>query len=241
MTTTTDTSRDPAPRAANSRAYPRTDSRFERLPALAGFAFVALTVASTFLPGAPPASDASAAKIATYFRDNAGAIKAATFLGGLGIVALLWWFGSLWRVLHRAEGEPSGLAITAAISLAAGLALAMVSGVFTATAAIRIDSIGESSQLLFTLSLVAIAGAGFAIAAFLGAVCVLSHRTRLLPSWTDYVGGLAAVAFLVGGLGVATDANVVNVFAIVAFFVWCVWIIAVSVVIWRRAANTIAV
>ncbi len=236
-TTTTD-SRDTAQRSVPDRRD-TAEPRWERLPALAGVAFVALSVASTFLPGAPPASDASTAKIATYYTDHAGGVKAATFVGGLGIVALLWWFGSLWRMMRRADGEHSGLAITAGISLATGLALAMMSGVFNATAALRIDSIGaDGAQLLWTLSLVAISGAGFGIFAFLAAVCLLNHRTRMLPAWTNSVGWASALAFLVGGLGVTSDANAVNVVALVAFLVWCVWIIAVSVVTWRTAGTS---
>jgi hypothetical protein len=51
------------------------------------------------------------------------------------------------------------------------------------------------------------------------------------------VGGLAALAFLIGGLGAGTDANAVNVFNLVAFVVWCVWIVAVSVFLWRDATS----
>ena len=83
--------------------------------AIAGVAFVVLDVAGAFLPGAPPASDASAAKIAAYFHDHSGAIKAQLLLGGLGIAALMWWFGALWRMLSRAEGERPRLAIVAAV------------------------------------------------------------------------------------------------------------------------------
>ena len=56
-------------------------------------------------PGAPPASDASTAKISTYFHDHASGIKAQLFVGTLGIIALLWWFGALWRMLSRIEDE----------------------------------------------------------------------------------------------------------------------------------------
>ena len=76
-----------------------------RSAAIAGFAFVVLNVAGSLAPGAPPASNASAAKVAAYFADHSGAIKAQLLLGGIGIAALMWWLGGLWRLMSRAEGD----------------------------------------------------------------------------------------------------------------------------------------
>jgi hypothetical protein len=203
-----------------------------RTAAAAGFAFVVLNVTGTFLPGAPPASDASAAKVAAYFRDHSGAIKAQQLLGGLGIVALMWWFGALWRVLSRAEGERPRLAIVAAIALASGVAIALFSGAITATAAIRVDDV-DTTHLLWSLSLVGFATAAFSIATFLVAACVVTYRANIAPRWTGYLGGLAAVAFLVGSLGTVSDSNAINSAGLVAFLAWCVWTLAMSVVLWR--------
>src|SRR6185369_13465006 len=119
-----------------------------------GVVFVVTSVASTFLPGAPPASDASAAKVAAYFQDHTGAIKAQQLVGAVGIVALLWWAGALWRFLSRAEGGQPRLTVVAALSLVAGLALAMLNGVLNSTAAIRVDAANEFSHLLWSMSLV---------------------------------------------------------------------------------------
>src|SRR2546429_7583587 len=63
--------------------------------ALAGLAFVVLNVAGTLAAGSPPATDAPAAKVAAFFRDNASVIKAEQLLGALGVVALFWWFGAV--------------------------------------------------------------------------------------------------------------------------------------------------
>jgi len=85
------------------------------------------------------------------------------------------------------------------------------------------------------MAFVAVGAAGFGIAAFLVAVCVVNGRGRIVPAWTNYLGGLAAVAFIVGAFGLVTDANAVNTFDTIAFLVWCVWIVAVSVSMWRRS------
>lgn len=210
-------------------------SDWGRAAALGGVAFVALGILSTFLAGAPPASDASAATITTYFSDHASTIEVANFLGGLGTVGLLFWFASLWRRLQLADDGRTGLPLFAAVSFVMGIGLAMLNGVVTVTAASQIDSIGDGSQLLYRMGFVAIGAAGFGIAGFIVAVCIVNGRGRFLPAWTNYVGAAAAVAFLVGTFGLVTDANAVNTFDTVAFLVWCVWILAISTTLWRRA------
>jgi hypothetical protein len=208
------------------------ESRWTRSAAIAGVAFVVLNVAATFAPGTPPASDASAGEVASYFRDHSGAIKAQLLLGGLGIAALMWWFGALWRVLSRAEGERPQLAIVAAIALASGLTLALISGAMTATAAIRVDDV-ETTHLLWSLSLVGFATAGFGIGTFLVTTCLLAYRADIAPRWTSYLGWAAGLAFLVGTLGTVSDSNVINSIGLVAFLAWCAWILSVSVGLWR--------
>ena len=205
-----------------------------RAAAVAGLAFVVLNVAGTLIAGAPPAANASASKIATYISDHAGALRAELLLGGLGIAALWWWLGALWRMLSKVEGERPRLALTAAVALAIGSALALVSAVFMATAAVRPIDV-DTAHLLFSLSLITISAAGFGIAVFLIATCTVTARATSTPRWTAFLGYLAAAAFLVGTLGVVSDASVYSAVATVAFFVWCVWIAAMSVLMWRAA------
>lgn len=232
---TTTTSQQPVRPAAQ----PRTavdEPRWARSAAVGGFLFVVLNVIAAFAPGTPPASDASAARIAAYFRDHGGAVKAQLLLGGIGIAALLWWSGALWRIISRAEDGGPRLAVVAAVSLTTGLTLALVSGIATSTAAIRLGS-GDTAQLLFGMSLVAIAAGGIAIAAFLVATGVVTYRTQVVPRWTSYLGWAAALAFLVGGIGTVTDSNAVNLIGLAAFLIWCVWIVVMSVFMWRDGAS----
>src|SRR5262245_41636787 len=141
MTTTTRDTAHPAP------TLPATGSESSgmRLAAASGVAFVVLSVASTFAAGSPPASDASAAKIAAYFHDHSGGIRSQMLLGGLGLAALVWWFGGLWRALSRAENERPRLAIVAAVGLAIGGALAMVNGIIVATTALRVEDVATTN------------------------------------------------------------------------------------------------
>jgi hypothetical protein len=230
MTTITE-SRPIAPTSA------RNERAWRRSAAAGGVLFVVLSVASTFVAGAPPASDASAAKITTYFHDHSGAIKVSLLLGGLGVMALLWWLGALWRILSDAESGRPQLTAVAAVALGSGVTLAMSSGTFTAAAAQRADTLGDNVQLLFTLSLITIAAAGFGLSLFLATVCMLNMRARVFPVWTNAVGAVAAAAFLVGTIATTTDANAVNVVALVAFLVWCIWLLGVSTSMWKSAGR----
>ena len=229
MTTTTPT-REPVQTIAPAP----TDATGARFAAASGVAFVVLTLASTFAAGSPPASDASAAKVATYFHEHSGGIRAQLLLGGLGIAALLWWFGTLWRLLSRAENERPRLAVVAAVGLATGMALALLNGVVIGTAALRtIDP--ATTRLFYSFSIVAISAAGFGIGTFLLATSVVTYRHRITPVWVSVLGFVAGLAFFAGTIGGVTDGHGVVALGLGAFFVWCVWILAVSATMWRSA------
>ena len=214
----------------------RTPTQGLRAAATAGVAFVVLELVATFITGVPPASNASAAKVAAYFHDHAGALRAQLLIGGLGIAALWWWFSGLWHMWRTADDERPGLPVTAAIGLASGGALVLVATAFTATAAIRPIDVA-TAHLLYSLSLVTIAAAGFGVAVFLIAACTLTDRAASAPRWTSYLGYVAAVVFLFGTLGVVSDASVYTNGATLAFLLWCVWIVVMSALMWRAAAD----
>jgi hypothetical protein len=234
MTTITNTSP-----AVTSPASIKTSSSWQRRAAAAGIAFVVLGVGSSVITGAPPASDASTAKVTAYFHQHSGAIKLSLWLAGIGIMALLWWLGALWRMLSRAENDRPRLTVVACIGLGSALALAVGSGSFTAAGAQRVGDIGDGVQLLYTLSLIFLAGAGFGLSVFLAAACTLNVKTKVFPAWTNVPGIVAAVAFAAGTVAVTTDANAVNLLNQGAFLVWCVWIVGVSVAMWNAHGDAL--
>jgi hypothetical protein len=209
------------------------DERWERYAAVGGVVFVVLNVIGALLPGTPPAADDSAVKITKYFQDHTGAIEAAQIFLGVGVIGLLWWFGSLWRMMVRAEDGRPRMAVVALLGLAAAAGLVLLSGALTSTTALRIDEVGGGSRFYYLLSGVIISTAGFGIVAFLGAVCALNYRTKFMPQWTTYLGWLVAAGFLAASLGSASDSVAFFVLGFSSFLVWCVWIIGISVVMWR--------
>lgn len=214
------------------------DARWERYAALGGFLFVILGLVGAFLPGAPPATDASTADITKFFNDHTTAIEIAQFIGGLSVIALAWWFGSLFRRMRAAEGGNPRLSIVAILGLAFGGTMVLISGAILSAAAMRIGEIGDGSHVLFTMASVILATSPFGVIAFLSAVCALNLRTEMFPKWTSWLGYVAAVLFLVGSIGSATDGAAVNTMGLIGFLVWSVWIVVLSTMMWREAATT---
>jgi len=222
---------------ATGRDATVSEAGASRVAAGCGIAFVVLSFISNFLPGAPLASDASPAKVVAYFRDHGSGIKGQEFIGAIGIVALLWWFGAFWQRLSRAEHDRPRLATVAAVSLASGLTLAMVAGSVQAAAAQRATTDPSLLPALWTLSIVALAAAGIGVGTSLIASCVVTYRARMAPRWTSYLGWAAGLAFLAGSAGMLSDSNVLNLVALAAFLLWCAWLVATSVLMWRGAGD----
>ena len=178
----------------------RTASGF-RTAAAAGIAFVVLDVIGTFLPGAPPASDASTAKIATYFHDHASGIKAQLLVGALGIIALVWWFGALWRMLSRRRSRAAAPRRRCRQWHSSSVWCSRSCRARSAPARRCTSASAETTRLLYSISLVTIAAAGLGIALFLFASCAVLYRSDAVPRWSNYAAWIAALAFLVGSFG----------------------------------------
>ena len=80
-----------------------------------------------------------------------------------------------------------------------------------------------------------IAAAGFGIGTSVLATCVVTYRARITSPWISVLGFAAALAFLASTIGTVTDRSGTVALGLVAFVLWCVWILAVSVTMWRSA------
>lgn len=211
-------------------------SKWERYAAFGGFWFVLLSLVGSSLFGAPPNPDSSASELQEFFADHAGAIQASSLLYGLAAIGLLWWFGSLWRRMSAAEEERPRLAVVAALGLVWSGVFWVLSGALWSALALRVNELGDTSRVLYTLSGTVSAASNFGLFVFLAATVALTLRAGMFPRWTAYVGGLSALLFLVGTGGIASDAPFfLFVGGLVAYLVWLVWIVALSVVMWRPA------
>ena len=218
------------------------EARWERYAALGGIWFVVLNVIGAFLPGAPPKTTDSALKIAKYFHDHQRGIKVGTLLMGVGLIGLFWWFGSVYRHMSDAEGGRSRMAAVALGGLVVAASLALSAAAMLSTVALRIDDTGVAAgaKFFFIMQNVLFAAAGFGILIHIAAVTSVSWRTKLFAPWINVFGWIAALLFLIGTLGVVTDGTWLGPFGLIAFLTWCVWILGVSVSMWRQTPVTAA-
>jgi hypothetical protein len=205
------------------------EAKWERWGVLAGVVFVVLVVVGALIGGTPPKPNDSAVKIAKYFKDNQGSLKVGSYLSGLALVPFLWFLGSLFGRLRRAEGgagRVSGIALTGGVVT---VPIAMIANGLGAYGALH----PEASVGSFQTSMVLLGYVGFAIAVFVGATSVVVLRSQLLPSWFAWAGGALAVAWLVAAATVSSTSNAINTIGFVVFLVWAVWIVVLSVLLYR--------
>src|SRR4051794_41926437 len=74
------------------RGASTTERPYSRAAGASGLAFVVAMSAALFAPGQPPRASDSAASIASGLADDRGVILVATWAGGVGLIAAIWFF-----------------------------------------------------------------------------------------------------------------------------------------------------
>lgn len=209
----------------------------EKYGALAGIVFVVLNIVGSVMMGSPPASDDSDAKVLQWFVDKDSGIKTSAFLGGLSVIFMFWFLGTLWRHMNKAEGGSTRVAVVSAAGLIGSGALWMASSAINATVAIRIDADGAGpAPFMYALSGVFMGAAAVFVATHLLATNLLALRTKWLPTWHAGIGLVAAVGFVIGSGGLMSDSGTLMMIGMIAFLVWAVWIILTALQMYRKPA-----
>ena len=212
------------------------DKKWEKLAALGGVVFVVLNLVGIIAPGSPPSADDTNDEVLKWLVDNASGIKIAALMPGLSIIALVWWFGSLWRRMSKAENGNHRLSVVALVGLAASGALYLASVSVVATVAIQVDEVGaDPAKFFYVLSAVLLSMAGPFLAVHLLGVNAIALRSGFLPKWVGYLGVFSAVLQASSLLGATTDADPATLLGFAAFITWSVWILVVSIHMWRTA------
>jgi hypothetical protein len=201
---------------------------WERYGSLSGVLAVALWILGFIIFSTTGVGGAdSAAEVRDAYADDEGAILVAGPLFILGGVAFLWFLGALRTRLRAAEREPAALT-----------AIAYATGIVTATffsalplgdvaGAIAEDDELEpaAAQALNEFGTGAFVGAEYMAIGFLLAVALVVLRTGVLSRWLAWVSLVLAVVLVIGPIG-----------WLGLFFGFPLWVLAVSVLLWRRSA-----
>jgi len=210
------------------------DRKWERYGALGGVWFVVLATIGGILAGSPPSRTDSAADILTYYTDHETELQVGAFLGALGVIGLVWWFGTLWRSMAEAEGGNPRVSIIALVGFILSGTAAMAAFTIDAGTAAAIDVAGEGSKIFFQISNISFGFSAVGDVIMTAAVGGLILRTGFLPKWVGYLSYAIAVLAVVGSIAIASDASFFTAFTFIAAAAWGVWIVVIAVLNSRR-------
>jgi hypothetical protein len=200
--------------------------RLERLGLLAGALAAVLWVISLLvLEGAGnPADPSGGEEIVEFYRDDRGAILAASTIHVLGGFLFLWFVAAVASVLD-AGGSPVWLRRAALVGGTAGgaLMLAMTGGQSTGATTDKELLTPDTAIVFWRLAHGFFIGAEIAIALFVGALAILALRGIALPRWLGWFGIVITVLLLIPPIGWAA-----------LLFLVPVWLVVTSVILWRR-------
>ena len=154
----------------------------------------------------------------------------------LGLLFFLFFLGSLWATLRRAEGGSAWLSTTGfgagltAVTIGLGgaapvLAARYRSGTLDPQLARTLLDIEEASFFLTFLPL----------AVLLAAFAIVAIRSGVLPGWLGWFAAVLSAAFLFGGLAGSIDLEFE--WAALPMLLYPFWVVPTSVVLLRRAGQ----
>ena len=208
------------------------DAKWERWSALGGIIFVVLLLVAGLMPGSPPKTGDSAAKIADFIADKGDRLRWAGYIGALAVVAFFWFLGGVWRVLRRAEGGSprltvvalSGALFASVMATLGGLGLGVLGITGVAGAGGR-----STTRFIYILSTNVAVATVFGMAVFVAAFSAVILRTGFLPKVLGWIGAVIAVAAIASGGIVASTREVFFDLSFGVFFAFSLWLLVVSV------------
>jgi len=204
----------------------------ERLAPLDGIAAVILWVAGVAVlqgPAGQPPSDASGERALRFFQVHTGTVLLGTTLFALGSLFFLWFLGLIRTQLGPAEGGErrlSSIAYAAGIAMAISLLLAPATHAAGAINNVHLSP--DAAQVYLGLNAAFYYAAGLAGAVFLLATGMTSLGTGAFPAWLAWASIALAVWLLI-----------VPVAWIALVYVFPLWLIAVSALLWRRRSSAV--
>jgi hypothetical protein len=153
----------------------------------------------------------------------------------LSVLTFLVFLVGVSHIFHRTDSDGAVLAL---IWGAGGLGLAVITMVWQAAygAAALVAPYIRPGQLkiLVALSNTLDQITPAPIAVCIGAASVVIVRTRVLPRWTGWLGVVVAVLSVISILDIVHVNSPVSVANPIALLLWLVWLLAVSINLFRR-------
>jgi hypothetical protein len=219
-----------------------TEERSVRLCALAGLAFFVLIVVSgPILQGSSPSVTDSAAKMYSYLSSHVSDLKASATLEAFAMVAVLVWLAGHFSSLRKAEGGRSGFAVAALGGGILAATASVVAGAVRADTALRVHDLGlGGARFFFTLDQFFGGAIITGLAVLVGASALVFLRNDLHARWFAWVSAVLAVVDLVGILAIGYTNGAAGGFQGIGITLTLVWILAISIVLWRKPERAIA-
>jgi hypothetical protein len=182
-----------------------------------------------------PPFNAPTEPIVSFFAGkNTLLTELSAFLSGLSLIAFIWFLGTLWAVLREAEGEPAWLSLVTVISGVMAAAVVFAPGGWH-LAFFRINEglDPQIARLLFDSGNLGFANMWLFLASMLLAYAAVTIQTKVLPLWTGWAGIFTALSLLVARAFWATSGTV-----FIAYMLFGLWLIAVSVILLRQTKRS---
>ena len=191
-----------------------------------GLAGILWVVGVFLLEGAGnPAGPQSGEEVAQFYRDDRVLILAASTLHALGGFLFLWFVAALRSVLG---GEVAGSWLPTAVvvggTAGGALMLALTGGQSTGATTDAHLLTPDTAVVFWRIAHAFFVAAEIALALFLAAASLLALRGVLLPRALGWFGIVVAVILLIPPIGWAA-----------LLFLFPLWLVIASVVLWRRA------
>ena len=211
-----------------------------RLAALAGpVSFVLILISATMLSNAPSAAD-SGQKILSYLALHHGRLHVGAVLAALAMATALVWAAGLFRALRQAEGGTPGLALAVfgggVLTAASTVTWALIEG----TMATRFTDLGPAGARGLVDDVPAQCGrdAGGPAGRHRGD-CHRVPAGAPVPRWFAVASAVLALVSVAGACTIGYTAAGIQVVAGLAIILDGVWILMVSIYLWRDPALTL--
>jgi hypothetical protein len=208
----------------------RAGRRLLTAPALAGVAYLVAWLAGLAVwPSNPDVASSGSQVVAAYTGHRGQAMLQSLLVHGVAAVALAVVVLALDQAaLRRAPGSDARVTVVAGVGAAFVSLVQCALGLVLAGWAVPDGDTGRA-RLLFAAVNRLDGIKMLALAAMAAAGAALVHRTRLLPGWLGWLGGLLAVALVVSGIGYLLLSSTLAPTAFVSGPLLLVWVTATGI------------